>query len=290
MLGYFKIILRLFPDSNKTQIALIDERLSLRINEGNSGEMAKYLDTVVMTPIRKITKTDKIDPINIQKAKDTSPKAKDASPKAKDASPKAKDVSPKKKDASPKAKDTSPKAKDASPKAKDASPKAKDASPKAKDASPKAEDVNQDVNQNAEDIGQDAEDIDQDAEDIGQNAEDIGQNAEDANQDAEDADQNGEVTVQSNKNISKEESEKKRLVDMLNKDIEDVREILVNLPTKEALAAALNMLHPAKIADIDLIISNNHSLIYSNICRHFDESKATVQNRQYAERLGKGVR
>lgn len=55
------------------------------------------------------------------------------------------------------------------------------------------------------------------------------------------------------------------------KDIEEVRHILLNIPSKKRLSSALNLIHPAKISDLDLILCNNHSLIYSNIGRHFKE-------------------
>lgn len=65
----------------------------------------------------------------------------------------------------------------------------------------------------------------------------------------------------------------------LNNDAAEVRQALinnlVNSPSPDvavnSLAATLNLLHPAKFADLDPIIFNNHSLLYSNICHHFDE-------------------
>lgn len=64
----------------------------------------------------------------------------------------------------------------------------------------------------------------------------------------------------------------------INEDIRDVRDALRSLLTPEALAAALNLTHPAKFADIDPIIFNNHALLYSNICRHFDELSCCINN------------
>lgn len=54
----------------------------------------------------------------------------------------------------------------------------------------------------------------------------------------------------------------------INKDIEKVRATLLALPN---LADTLNTLLPAKFGDLDPIILNNHSLLYSNICQHFNE-------------------
>lgn len=60
-------------------------------------------------------------------------------------------------------------------------------------------------------------------------------------------------------------------VSTLNQDIETIRNVLLSLPNISALASALNLMHPAKFADLSLILFNNHSLLYSNICRHFEE-------------------
>lgn len=60
-------------------------------------------------------------------------------------------------------------------------------------------------------------------------------------------------------------------VSKLNKDLETIRNILLSLPNLTALTSVLNQMHPAKFADLSLILFNNHSLLYSNIRRHFEE-------------------
>lgn len=60
-------------------------------------------------------------------------------------------------------------------------------------------------------------------------------------------------------------------VSTLNQDLETIRNVLLSLPHLTGLKSALNLLHPAKFADLSLILFNNHSLLYSNICRHFEE-------------------
>lgn len=73
----------------------------------------------------------------------------------------------------------------------------------------------------------------------------------------------------------------------LNKDIVEVHQILFTLPNKQALVSALNLMHPAKIADIDLILCNNHSLLYSNIGRHFDELECSYKTNKKFNIWGK---
>lgn len=63
--------------------------------------------------------------------------------------------------------------------------------------------------------------------------------------------------------------------DTLNEDIQNVRDVLLALPT-DVLADVLNSTHPGKFADLDPIIFNNHSLLYNNICQHFNEVSCCI--------------